>query len=629
MLEEMRIRGLGVIADATVPLDRGLTVVTGETGAGKTMLLAGLGLLFGGRADSSRVRTGERAAVIEGRLRLTPGSAALDRVIEAGAEVDEDGALLLSRTVTPEGRTRAHAGGRSVPVGVLAALGEEQLAVHGQSDQIRLLRPSEQRAALDRYGGPAVADVLDRHRETFARWRQLADDHAERTAHTRERQQEAALLQHGLNEIAAVDPQPGEDETLRAEAMRLEHADALRQAATAAHEALSADDAGLAGTTDVATLLSAAQHALTAVADADPDLAALGARLAEAAYTVADVAAELASYGQALDADPVRLDGVHERRAALLTLTRRYAESIDGVLAWAQSAAARVSRLDSSEAALEELARRRDETADELRQQTTALSAARCAAAAGLGDAISAELAGLAMVHSSVSVCVTARSAIAGAPTLTIDGEQVGVGPDGGDEVELLLRPHAGAEPQPLQRGASGGELSRVMLAVEVVLADDDLPTMVFDEVDAGVGGRAAVEVGRRLARLAANHQVLVVTHLPQVAAYADTHLVVDKDSDGAVTASGVRVVTGAERTRELARMLAGLDGSDIGAAHAEELLAAAAAHRAEDRAGPAVASGARANARGQKRPKAGLGKAAVRAGAGTTAAGRRRAKSA
>ncbi|PZS36576.1 MAG: DNA repair protein RecN [Pseudonocardiales bacterium] len=575
MLEELRIRGLGVIADATLELCPGLTVVTGETGAGKTMVVAGLGLLFGGRADTGRVRAGERQAFVDGRLRLPDDSPALARAVEAGAERDDDGTLLAGRTVSAEGRSRAHLGGRSVPVSVLGVLGEDLVTVHGQADQLRLLRPAEQRAALDRFGGAAVADLLARHRPTFDSWQAVVADLADRASQARQRSQEADLLRHGLAEIAAVDPQPGEDDTLRAESQRLEHADALRRAATGAAAALVADPAS--DEADATGLLGVAHRALDAVAGHDPALADLTKRVGELGYLAADAATELASYADSLDADPGRLAQLNDRRAALAGLLRKYADTVDGVISWAGEAALRLDQLDSSTDRLAALAAERDALTERLAETAAALSAARCEAADRFAAAVTAELADLALPHAQVQVEVRNRPAVTGAASLLIGGQPVSVGPDGVDEVDLLLIAHAGAPARPLHRGASGGELSRVMLAVEVVFAGADrVPTLVFDEVDAGVGGRAAVEVGRRLARLAATHQVIAVTHLPQVAAFAHRHLVVVKDDDGSVTASGVREVEGGERLRELARMLAGLDGSDTGLAHAEELLATA-----------------------------------------------------
>ncbi len=582
MLSEIRIRGLGVIEDVTLELGPGLTVVTGETGAGKTMVVTGLHLLFGGRADPARVRSGSGRAVVDGRLRLPVDSPVLARARDAGAEVDDDGELLVSRAIAVEGRSRAFLGGSAVPAGLLGELAEGVLAVHGQSDQLRLLRPGEQRAALDRFG--ETGELLDRHREAYGRWQQLAADLADRTARVRELAREADVLRHGLAEIAAVEPQPGEDGTLAAEAEKLAHSDALRLAARTAHDALAGDPADpAAGDTDVTAMLGAARRALAHESAADPELSALEKRLDEVAYLVADVAAELASYAERTDADPARLAEVEDRRAALKALTRKYGDGIDEVLAWAADAGERLSTLDVSEDALAALAAERDAAGVEVAGLAGELSALRAAAAERFGTAVTAELAGLAMARAAVTVELRRKPAAGDGPAVELDGERVAVGPDGVDEVEVLLRPHAGAPPLPIQRGASGGELSRVMLAVEVVFAGaDPVPTMVFDEVDAGVGGRAAVEVGRRLARLARDHQVLVVTHLPQVAAYADAHVVVDKaDSEGAlVTKSDVRVLDDAGRVRELARMLAGLEGSELGRAHAEELLATAAADR-------------------------------------------------
>jgi DNA repair protein RecN (Recombination protein N) len=587
VLDEIRITGLGVIADATLYLSPRLTVVTGETGAGKTMVVTALGLLFGGRADPARVRGGSSSAVVEGRLRLDgKGGAAravLERAAEAGSEADEDGSLLLTRSVSAEGRSRAHLGGRAVPVGVLAELGERVVTVHGQSDQLRLLRPVEQRAALDRYAGEPVATLSAEHRALYDRWQAVSAELAERTTKARERSQEADVLRFGLAEVEAVAPQPGEDEELRAESRRLEHADALRTAAHTAHEALAGDPLGTGEEADVAALLGAVRRALGAVSADDDALAALELRTEELAALAGDLAAELATYAEGLEADPARLGVVHDRRAALAGLTRKYADSVDGVLAWADQARERLLQLDSSEETLAALAAERDALAADLATLAATLSAARTEAAVDFGQAVTAELAGLAMPHARVDAVVERREPGRGQPTLEVDGRTVGVGPDGIDEVELRLVSHPGAPALPLQRGASGGELSRVMLAVEVVFAGSGgTPTMVFDEVDAGVGGKAAVEVGRRLARLARTHQVVVVTHLPQVAAFADRHLSVVKGGDGSVTTSGVRLLDDTERARELARMLAGLEDSELGVAHAEELLATAQAEKAK-----------------------------------------------
>jgi DNA repair protein RecN (Recombination protein N) len=580
VLEELRITGLGVIDDTTLALTRGMNVITGETGAGKTMVVTGLGLLFGGRADAGRVRAEPGRAVVEGRLRLAEphATAVQTRITEAGADHDDDGAVLLSRTVTVEGRSRAYVGGRSTPVSVLGDVGEHAVAVHGQSDQLRLLRPAEQRMALDRFAGPEHEKLLETFGEAYAQWRRVEDDLADRRRNARARSQEADLLRLGLDEITRVDPQPGEEDELRAEAQRLEHSEGLRTAAQVAYQAVAGAAEVGDGLPDAASLLGSARRTLEVQSGVDRKLGDLAGRLEEAATLVADVSAELSAYLDSLDADPARLQAVYERRAALRALTRKYAEDVDGVIAWANRARGRLAELDTSDELLEELDRERLRLAGEVADLAGRLSAARREAASRFAEQVTVELAGLAMPHARIDVAVQARPPGRGEPALEVSGTEVGVTADGADEVEIRLHAHPGAPALPLQRGASGGELSRVMLAIEVVFAGaGGPPTLVFDEVDAGVGGQAAVEVGRRLARLARNHQVLVVTHLPQVAAFADRHLVVAKDTGGAVTTSGVRVVEDTDRARELARMLAGLPDSDLGIAHAEELLAVAA----------------------------------------------------
>ncbi|MFI6692857.1 DNA repair protein RecN [Streptomyces sp. NPDC050433] len=571
----MRIRSLGVIDDAVVELSPGFTAVTGETGAGKTMVVTSLGLLLGGRADAALVRIGAKAAVVEGRLTMAADAPAARRAQEAGAELDED-ALLISRTVSAEGRSRAHIGGRSVPVGVLAELADDLVAVHGQTDQQGLLRPARQRQALDRYAGDAVAAPLAKYADAYRRLRTVAAELAELTTRARERAQEADLLRFGLNEIAAVEPLPGEDAELAAEAERLGHAEALASAASLAHGALAGDPEDPAEGGDATTLVGGAGRALEAVRSHDPALAALADRMGEIAILLADVAGELAGYADNLDSDPLRLAAVEERRAALTGLTRKYGQDIDGVLAWAQENAARLTELEGDDDRIGELTAEHATLLGELSGLAQALTDARTEAAARFAAAVTTELASLAMPHARVSFDVRQTEDPDG---VEVDGRPVAYGSSGADEVELLLAPHPGAPPRPIAKGASGGELSRVMLAVEVVFAGSDpVPTYLFDEVDAGVGGKAAVEVGRRLAKLAKSAQVVVVTHLPQVAAFADRQLLVEKTNDGAVTRSGVTVLEGEDRVRELSRMLAGQEDSETARAHAEELLATARA---------------------------------------------------
>ncbi|MEU8998569.1 DNA repair protein RecN [Streptomyces caniferus] len=568
----MRIRSLGVIDDAVVELSPGFTAVTGETGAGKTMVVTSLGLLLGGRADPALVRIGAKSAVVEGRISVGPQAPAAVRAEEAGAELD-DGALLISRTLSAEGRSRAHVGGRSVPVGLLTELADDLVAVHGQTDQQGLLRPARQRQALDRYAGDTVAVPLAKYTAAHRRLRAVATELDELTTQARERSQEADLLRYGLDEIAEAEPQPGEDTDLAAEAERLGHAEALASAATAAHAALAGNPEDPEGI-DATTLVAGAHRALEAVRSHDQELSALAERLGEIGILMSDVAGELASYADGLDADPLRLAAVEERRAALNHLTRKYGQDIAAVLAWSEESAARLSELDGDDDRIGELAAERDALRAELGELAQTLTDARTASAKRFADAVTAELAELAMPHARVTVDIRQTEVAEDADGIEVGGRTVAYGPAGADEVELLLAPHPGAPPRPIAKGASGGELSRVMLAVEVVFAGTDpVPTYLFDEVDAGVGGKAAVEVGRRLARLAKSAQVVVVTHLPQVAAFADRQLLVAKTNDGSVTRSGVTVLEGEERVRELSRMLAGQEDSETARAHAEELL--------------------------------------------------------
>ncbi|MFC6005673.1 DNA repair protein RecN [Angustibacter luteus] len=597
----MRIRGLGVITDAVLELGPGLTVVTGETGAGKTMVVTGLGLLLGGRADSGAVRADVAQAVVEGRVVVDPDSAMAAAAADAGAELD-DGVLLLTRTVTAAGRSRAHAGGRAVPVSVLAELATELVTVHGQSDQLRLLQPARQRETLDRFAG--THDLLEQHAATYTRLRDLEQELHEVVTHARERADEAVRLRTALEEIEAVDPQPGEDHQLRDDDARLAHSDALRSAADRAHAALVADAAaggtGLDGSatsqTGAAELLATARHAIDPVADHDPALAGLGARLGELGFLVADVAADLSSYAAGIESDPARLSAVQERRAQLGALVRRYGQDSDhdhdhdhvpdvaDVLAWGAGASRRLLELDDDEGRVQQLRAERDGLRTELGELAGRLHDERAAAASRLAELVAAELTQLAMANARLDVVLSQRDDPDGID-VPLDGttRRVAVGPHGADDVELQLAPHAGAPARPVAKGASGGELSRVMLALEVVLAGaDPVPTFVFDEVDAGVGGRAAVEIGRRLAVLARSAQVIVVTHLPQVAAFADRHLRVVKADDGAVTESGVLLLDDEGRVAELARMLAGHEDSGTARAHAKELRETAAAEVAD-----------------------------------------------
>lgn len=558
MIEEMRLKDLGVIADATLPIGRGFTAITGETGAGKTMVVTGLGLLLGQRADSGAVRSGAAQAAVEGVWLVPEDGPVAARVREAGGDVEPVGEgaaeLYLGRTVSSEGRGRATVGGRTAPAGVLADLADDLVVVHGQSDQLRLRSASAQRDALDRFGGEPVATARATYRAAWDTWRALDAELSTLTGDRDERAREAEQLRAAIAEIEAAAPLPGEEDELARRAERLANAEELRVAAVTAHAALSNEDEA----PDVVSLLAEARRALERISGSDAALAAIGEQIADLGYRATDASVALSGYLADLDeSGPHELAAVDERRGVLAALARTHG-SVDAAIDLLATGSARLVELDDDGDRLERLAARRDEAARELDAAADALTAARREAAERLGAAVTEELHALALPDAKLTVDVAPASPAA----------------HGRDDVAILLAPHPGADPRPVSRGASGGELSRVMLAIEVVIAGvDPVPTFVFDEVDAGIGGAAAIEVGRRLARLAESSQVIAVTHLAQVAAFAGNHLTVVKGNDGAVTASSVRRLDGAEREAEMARLLSGLSDSDAALTHARELL--------------------------------------------------------
>ena len=558
MIEEMRLRDLGVIAEATLPIGPGFTAITGETGAGKTMVVTGLGLLLGQRADSGAVRSGAAQASVDGVWIVPAEGAVAERVREAGGDLepigDDRAELFVGRTISSEGRSRATVGGRSAPAGVLADLADDLVVVHGQSDQLRLRSSAAQREALDRFGGAPVAKALAAYRGAYERWRSADRELQMLTTDRDARAREAADLRVAIAEIEEAAPVAGEDVELAARAERLANAEELRAAAATAHDMLSGDG----DEPDVGILLAEARRALDRAATRDSGLEELAAQAADLGYRAADLAAGLAAYLADLDeTGPHELAAVEERRAVLGGLLRAHG-SLDAAIELLETGSARLAELDDDGDRIGRLTEERDAAASALDQTAAALTAARTKAAERLGAAVTKEMRALAMPDARVVVAVTPGSEST----------------HGRDEVAILLAPHPGSEPRPVARSASGGELSRVMLAIEVVIAGvDPVPTFVFDEVDAGIGGAAAIEVGRRLARLAEASQVIAVTHLAQVAAFASNHLTVVKASDGSVTASDVRRLEGAEREAEMARLLSGMPDSDAALTHARELL--------------------------------------------------------
>jgi DNA repair protein RecN (Recombination protein N) len=519
------------------------------------MVLNALGLLLGSRSDASAVRKGQEQAFVEGRWLLP--KEALDRITAAGIEI-EDGELLVSRSISSEGRSKATVSGRSVPVGVLTEIGEHLVVVHGQSDQIRLKSAAAQREALDQFAGAPLAAITDKYAETYTAWKMAANRLQVLTTESSSRAREADEIRAAVEELTKLDPKSGEDVELSELAERLTHLEELRIAAAAAHDELSSDS--FDDSSDALTSIGKARRALEQVSNHDPELEKLAEQLKEIGFSLNETAASISSYIAGLDNDGAsELEKIQSRRAELSSAMRKYGPTLDEVIAYLETAGSRLLDLDSSDEAIASLTIEEQQLGKQAHDLAEQISSIRTKAAAELSAAVTSELSALAMTGASLDASITRLG------ELTAHGY---------DQVALLLSAYPGAEPRPIGKGASGGELSRIMLAIEVVLAKSELaPTFIFDEVDAGVGGAAASEVGKRLAMLARNAQVIVVTHLPQVAAFASRHLRVLKSSTADFTATDVVRLEGEQVVEELARMLSGLSESESGRSHAKELL--------------------------------------------------------
>ena len=563
MLHELSITDLGVIESARIELGPSLTCVTGETGAGKTMVLTGLGLILGAKAVPETVRSGADAALAEAVLDAPHEGEIAQRLADAGVDTEEDGTVIVSRTVGASRRSRTVIGGRTVPQALLAEVAAALVTVHGQHDQARLRTASRQRDTLDTYAGADHRATLADYRAAWAAWTEATAALAGMEEGAQAARAEVVRLRDDLEAIDALAPQPHEDEQLAAQARVLENAEDVRTGVAGAHAALGGDD----DLTAIAAL-ETARRALGDAARHDAALGELDERLASIAYSAGDMATELASYLDRLAGDPARLDEIHQRRSDLAGLMRRIgALDLDGVLEHAENARIRVAEDDAWDQTLDQRRAAVRETRAALEAAGERLSAGRREAAVRLASAVREELAQLAMPDADFAVGV----------------EPIEPAPHGADGVAMTLASHPGAPHRPIAEAASGGELSRIMLALEVALAHgahEGPRTFVFDEVDAGVGGKAAVAVGGRLAQLARTHQVIVVTHLAQVAAFADTHVVVAKATDGSVTRAQVVEVEGDERVAEIARLLSGQDDSATARAHALELLEASGVRR-------------------------------------------------
>jgi DNA repair protein RecN (Recombination protein N) len=555
MIEDIRITDLGVISEAELTFDKGLTVLTGETGAGKTMVLTALGLLLGDRSDSGAIRAGAHQTSVEGRWNLASTNPAIAKAEDAGALVS-DGELLLARTVSSDGRSKAVIGGRSVPVGLLSEIGAELVVVHGQADQIRLKSPAAQKTALDKFAGLKHLELLSEYSNFYSAWKQAQANLEDVQLNMSARAKKVTELEEALAELDKLAAKPNEDVELSELAQRLTHSEDLRSAVGLAHDALLNDSFDAV---DATSLIGKARKAIENAALHDAALEAKAAVLRQLGEDLNDVAAELSGYLSSLENDsPMTLDQIQERRSALNQALRRWGPTIEDLHAFQESAQAKLAELDFSSERISVLETEVNNLHNEVQVRAEQVSSNRSSAAKDLGQRVSQELVALAMGGSKLHVLVEKTDQL---------------GPTGLDSVSFLLESYSGAEPRPLGKGASGGELSRIMLALEVILAEtDSTPTFIFDEVDAGVGGAAAIEVGRRLAKLAKNAQVIVVTHLAQVAAFADRHLTVVKTSDAGFTSSDVRVLDDNARAEELARMLSGLSDSETARTHASEL---------------------------------------------------------
>ncbi len=553
MIEEISIRDLGVIAEAKLKFGPGLTVLTGETGAGKTMVLTAVGLLLGERSDTSAIRQGQDQAFVEGRWQINQHQKANELVVEAGGNVDA-GELIVNRSVARDGRSRSAIGGAAAPVNLLASLGEQLVAVHGQSDQIRLKSGIAQREALDQFSG--VATLLGKYRDVFDRWKTLEARLETLRSASSSRETEIQQLQEATAELDRLKPEAGEDEALAEKAQRLTHSEELRIAASEAHELLSSENTD----TDAIALVGKARRVLEAASVNDPELGKIAETLRQLGFQLGENAAALNGYlASSEGGGAAELEQVQQRRADLGAAMRKYGPTLAEVIAFQETAGKKLLELDNSDEQIAALTLERDGLFAEVQDLAGQVTAVRKHAALRLETAVTEELKSLAMGGATLVVSVTETSEY-----------QL----HGADLVSIQLAAYPGAEPRPIGKGASGGELSRIMLAIEVVLArTEQALTFIFDEVDAGVGGAAAIEVGKRLAQLAKVAQVIVVTHLGQVAAFANQHLRVLKTMSDQYTASDVVELQGEDRVEEIARMLSGMAESDTARANARELM--------------------------------------------------------
>ena len=557
-LEEISIRGLGVIESSNIEFKPGLTVLTGETGAGKTMVLTALGLVLGSKSDSDLVRAGQERAVISGKFAVPKDIAAL--IIEGGGEID-DGSVVITRTVSTEGKSRVLVGGAVSSTAAVNQFAQSLVEIHAQSSSSKLNKPAVSRELLDRFAGIE----LIQYQNIFDQYKQMIDRIADLQSQLSQRDKEMALLSEFAAEFAKLVPKSGELSQIENEIAKLGSVEQLNQAVTASLNLLADDEIS------AINLLQQMRKTLDQVVGKDSELDQITERFTETLLNLSDVGSDLTSYLSNLEADPNRFASLQERKASLNSLLKRYGKGSERDAAFeqliidGQNAKAKMADLSGGDERVRELEKEAQKLFDQLKTGALAISKDRKLSADKIAKLVTAEINNLAMPNAKF--VIEQKVADSGNPkNYTATGL---------DEIAILFAAHVGAAPLSLSKVASGGELSRVMLALEVVIAEaEPIGTYIFDEVDAGVGGKAAVEVGRRLAKLAKSAQVIVITHLPQVAVWADNHLVVKKNESGLVTQSDVIEMSGDARKVEIARMLSGQEDSKTAQEHATELLA-------------------------------------------------------
>ena len=564
-LEEISIRNLGIIDTSSLELSRGLNVLTGETGAGKTMILTALSLLLGAKSDSALVRHGSERLVTSATFSI-PSS--LSAQIEDLGGIVEDGSLILTRSVSSDGKSKATASGATVNASTLGEITEPLIAIHGQSANTQIVKSVRQRELLDLFAGDDLQSVLAEYVEVFNTYNEMKAKLKALVTNASARDSQIADLELLAKQWASLKPTRNEFAAVDDEIRKLASVEDLRIAASGASSAIGEEESG------VLTVLGQARKFLEAAKGKDQALDEIAGSVSESFYLIDDAHAALVSYLASLEADPSRLDYLQERKAALTAFVKKWggAGSVDGEMAElairVKSAKEMITDLNGGQDRIAELESEIKVIKTKLLASAKKVSAARVSAGGKLSDEVSAEIAGLSMPHTRFYADVLS-------PNYEGAMKESDFTITGCDEIVMSIQAHKDGPKVALGKGASGGEMSRIMLALEVVIAASaPVGTYIFDEVDAGVGGKAAIEVGRRLHALSQHAQVIVVTHLPQVAAWADRHFVVAKDSDGQIVQSGVSQLDEKARVSEIARMLAGLDESVSAQEHAAELLA-------------------------------------------------------